>query len=373
MSGNEEWGMGNGGIHLAPRPSPLTPLTVGLVYDRFGDAPPPPGAPPDWDAEYEPEETVAALEAALRRLGHAPVRIGNVPALLARLAAGDLRLDAAVSIAESLGGRNREAHAPVLLELAGVPTVFSDALALSVSLDKHLTKTLARAADVRTPDWQVLTPGETTVALPLPVFVKPRYEGTAKGIAPSSVCRTAAEVAAEAARQHALYRQDLLAEAFVGGAEFTVGVVGTGASARALPVLQRAVEDATGIGLHALERHEAADAPFAWRADGVLTPEVEAALQHDALAVHRALGLADVSRSDFRLGADGAPQFLEVNPLPTFAPDGTFAILAELAGVPYDAFLADLLAEALARVTAEPAPPPNRTSGPDALPDDPRG
>ena len=351
------------------------PLVVGLVYDRFGDAPPPPGAPPDWDAEYEPEETVAALEAALRRLGHTPVRIGNVPALLARMAAGGLGVDAAVSIAESLGGRNREAHAPVLLELAGVPTVFSDPLALSVSLDKHLTKTLARAAGVATPDWQVLSypPDGAPLEIALPVFVKPRYEGTAKGIAPSSVCRTAAEVAAEAARQHALYRQDLLAEAFVDGPEFTVGVVGTGASARALPVLQRAVEAATGIGLHAIERHEPADAPFAWRADGVLTPELETALQRDALAVHRALDLADVSRSDFRLGADGEPRFLEVNPLPTFAPDGTFAILAELAGVPYDSFLAGLLAEALARVTAEPAPPARRTSGPDAPTDAPRG
>ncbi len=349
------------------------PLTVGLVYDRFGDAPPPPGAPPDWDAEYEPEETVAALEDALRWLGHTPVRIGNVPALLARLAAGPLGMDAAVSIAESVGGRNREAHAPVLLELAGIPTVFSDALALSVSLDKHLTKTLARAAGVRTPDWQILAPGETAVSLPLPVFVKPRYEGTAKGIAPSSVCRTAAEVAAEAARQRSLYRQDLIVEAFVAGAEFTVGVVGTGPSARALPALQRAVEAASGIGLHALERHETPDAPFAWRADGELTPALEAALQRDALSVHHALGLADVSRSDFRLGADGRPQFLEVNPLPTFAPDGTFAILAELAGVPYRAFLADLLAEALARVTTEPALPPHRTSENDLPGDDSRG
>ncbi len=348
MRGHGARGVGHGG-----HASAVPPLTVGLVYDRFGDAPPPEGAPPDWDAEYEPEETVAALEAALVRLGHTPVRIGNVPALLARMVAGDLRLDAAVSIAESLGGRNREAHAPVLLELAGVPTVFSDALALSVSLDKHLTKTLARAAGVATPDWQVLPfpPDGAPLALPLPVFVKPRYEGTAKGIAPSSVCRSPDEVAAEAARQHALYRQDLLAEAFVDGPEFTVGIVGTGPTARALPVLQRAVEDATGIGLHAIERHEPAEAPFAWRADGVLTPELEATLQRDARTVHRALGLADVSRSDFRLDAAGAPQFLEVNPLPTFAPDGTFAILAELAGVPYDAFLADLLAAALARVT----------------------
>ncbi len=324
-------------------------MRIALVYDRFGDAPPPPGAPPDWDAEYEPEETVAALEAAVRRLGHDPVRVGNVPALLARMAAGPLGVDAAISIAESVGGRNREAHAPVLLELAGVPCLFSDALALSLSLDKALTKTVARAAGVATPDWETLPPGASPT-MPCPLFVKPRYEGTAKGIAPTSVCRTAAAAVAEAARQHALYGADLIAEAFVDGAEFTVGVVGTGRTARALPVLQRAVEAETGIGLHALERHETPGAPFAYRLDGTLTPELEAALQRDAVAVHRALDLADVSRSDFRVDADGRPWFLEVNPLPTFAPDGTFAILAELDGVPYEAFLADVIAAGLARL-----------------------
>ena len=341
-------------------------MTLGLVYDRFGDAPPPPDAPPDWDAEYEPEATIAALEAAVRRLGHTPVRLGNVPALLARMADGPLGVDAAVSIAESGGSRNREAHAPVLLELAGVPCLFSDALALSVSLDKALTKMLARAAGVATPEWAVLTLREPVAPrLPFPVFVKPRYEGTAKGIGPTSRCADAAALAHEAARQHALYRQDLIVEAFVEGAEFTVGVVGTGASARALPALQRAVEAETGIGLHALEprgghgQHavETPDAPYAYRLDGVLDADLESALHRDALAVHRALDLADVSRSDFRVDADGRPWFIEVNPLPTFAPDGTFAILAELDGQPYDAFLADLLAMGLARLGLHPGRP----------------
>jgi D-alanine-D-alanine ligase len=335
-------------------------LRVGLVYDRFGDAEAPPGAPPDWDAEYEPEETVAALEAALRLLGHEPVRIGNVPALLAAMARGPLGpgglgLVAAVSIAESVGGRNREAHAPVLLELAGVPCLFSDALALSVSLDKHLTKVVAGAAGVRVPTHAVLRPGvpadvEAAAGLGFPLFVKPRYEGTAKGIAPSSRVGTAAALRAEAARQHALYRQDLLAEAFVVGDEATVGVVGTGDGARALPLLLRATEAETGIGLHALGRHERPDRPFAYVVPGVLAPEVEAEACAAAVAVHRALGLADVSRSDFRVDADGRVWFLEVNPLPTFAPDGTFAVLAELDGVPYPAFLADVLEGGLCRL-----------------------
>ncbi|MEM9996525.1 MAG: D-alanine--D-alanine ligase, partial [Bacteroidota bacterium] len=262
-------------------------MTIGLVYDRFGDTPPPPGAPPDWDAEYEPEETIAALEAAVRALGRTPVRVGSARALLDRmpdLLSGALHLDAAITIAESYGSRNREAHAPVLLELAGVPCLGSDALALSASLDKALTKTLARAAGVATPKWQVVRqprdsgsgPGQVLDAFDLafPVFVKPRYEGTAKGIAPSSRCNDLAALHAEVERQHVLYGQDLLVEQFVEGAEFTVAVVGSdppeGTGWKALPVLQRAVERTTGIGLHALERYEDASAPFAYDLPGGL-------------------------------------------------------------------------------------------------------
>ena len=341
-------------------------IRVGLVYDRFGDAEPPPGAPPDWDAEYEPEETIRALEDALASLGHQPVRIGNVPALLAAMRRGPLRLDAAVNIAESYGSRNREAHAPVLLELAGVPCLGSDALALSLSLDKALTKTLARSVGIRTPDWRVVPAGGDRAGgdragerrLPaLPLFVKPRYEGTAKGIAPSSRCDSREALRAEIDRQRALYGQDLLVEAFVAGSEFTVGVIGTGAEARALPVLQRATERETGIGLHAIERHEDLRQPFAYDVDAVLSPELETALHRDALAVHRALECRDFSRSDFRVDREGAVWFIEINPLPTFAPDGTFAILAELAGQRYETFLADVLAEGLHR-----AVPPRRSA-----------
>ena len=333
-------------------------LRVGLVYDRFGDAPAPPGAPPDWDAEYEPEATVAALEEAVRRLGHEPVRVGNVPALLAAVCAGGaggLGLDAAVNVAESYGSRNREAHAPVLLELAGVPTLGSDALALSVSLDKHLTKTVAAAAGVATPPGVVVPgrggadPGALLAAatVAFPAIVKPRYEGTAKGIARSSRCGGADALRAEVARQRALYGQDLVVEAFVDGPEFTVGVVGTGDDAEALPVLQRATERETGIGLHALDE---STGPLDYDLGGELTPDLEAALQRDALAVHRALECRDFSRADFRLDRAGRPVFVETNPLPTFAPDGTFAILAELAGEPYPTFLAGLLARGLARL-----------------------
>ena len=65
--------------------------SVGLVYDLKGTHPRGADDPPDVDAEFEPEETIAALEAAFRELGHRPVRLGNPHALLARLGKASCR------------------------------------------------------------------------------------------------------------------------------------------------------------------------------------------------------------------------------------------------------------------------------------------
>jgi D-alanine-D-alanine ligase len=325
-------------------------MRVGIVYDRLGDTAAPVGAPPDWDAEFEPEETISAIEHALRGLGHEPVRIGNARALLAAVAAGRADIDVAVNIAEGYGSRNREAQAPVLLDLAGVPYVGSDALTLSLSLDKHMTKAVL-ATLLDTPPWCLARPGEPPPDVSdFPVFVKPRYEGTAKGIGRSSRCETAAQMRSEIARQHALYRQDLIVESFVEGAEYTVGVVGE--PAVALPVLQRATELESGIGAHALDRHDEPAAHMTVDVLGVLTPALEGDLQGMALRAHRALECRDFSRSDFRVDHAGRAWFLEINPLPTLAPDGTFAILAELSGRPYPEFLAEIIGAAIDRAVS---------------------
>lgn len=324
------------------------------MFELLGERPLRPGEPPDALAEYEPESTIEALEAALRALGHEPVRLGGPRALLARAAGGaPLGVDAALDISEGEGTRNREAWAPVLLEMLGVPALGSDALTLSLSLDKAWAKDVAAAAGVPVaPHASVESEAEAQAAaarLGFPLFAKPRWEGTAKGIRRSSRIEAAPGLAAETRRLLRDYRQPVLLETFLPGAEYTVCVVGT--PPRALPVLQRALERESAIGIHALA-HEAAHAPdpLAAHAPGALTPELEAELSAHALAAFAALRCRDFARVDFKLDAGGAPRFLEINPLPTFATDGSFAILAELLGRPYPAFLADVLAEGLRRL-----------------------
>jgi D-alanine-D-alanine ligase len=329
------------------------PRRVGLVFELLGERPSVPGEPPDADAEYEPEATIAALEAAFRRLGCEPVRLGGPRALLALAGRGaPLGVEAVLNIAEGEGSRNREAWAPVLLEMLGVPALGSDALTLSLSLDKAAAKDVAAAAGVPCARHaSVESPEEAARAaavLGLPLFVKPRWEGTAKGIRRASRVESAAALAAEVARVVRDYRQPALVERFLPGPEYTVCVSGH-APPRAWPPLQRALERASGIGIHALAREPGAEG-FASEAPGALTPALDAELGRLSLTAFGALRCRDFARVDWKLDAAGRPQFLEINPLPTFATDGSFAILAELLGEPYDAFLAGVLAEGLRRL-----------------------
>ena len=151
-------------------------------------------------AEFDCEVTIAAICDALCALGHEPVRIGTVQSLAARLVAGE-RWDAVFNICEGLKGYAREAQVPALLDAYGIPAVFSDALTLSVGLDKSWSKRIARDQGVPTADFAVI---ETCadiarVDLPYPLFLKPVAEGSGKGVSSRSMVRNAAVSSANAA------------------------------------------------------------------------------------------------------------------------------------------------------------------------------
>ena len=339
------------------------PLKVAIISESFDAYPHRAGQAKDHAVEFEPESTVAAIEGAFRLLGHEVVRVGTPHDLLSAVASGKTEgFDAALSIGEGYGSRNREGWAPTLLEMAGIPALGSDALTLSLSLDKAWTKRAVAAAGVRVAPQCEMADAEhalsTELPAPFPLFVKPRWEGTSKGITAASRVSSRDELAREVGRIARDYDQPALVEAFLDGAEYTVTVVGH-EPPRALPVLQRALDAETRIGLHAVEgvHAELADANVSEREHslpGKLDPALEAELQRLALEVFALLECKDFARIDFRLDATEQPIFLEINPLPTFAVDGSFGILAELEGRRIENLLAEVFDLALARLGFPP-------------------
>ncbi|MDX9774162.1 MAG: hypothetical protein RBT02_12185, partial [Bacteroidales bacterium] len=121
-------------------------MRIGLTYDLrswYLER----GYTMDETAEFDKEETVAALEETLKSLGYETERIGNLFELVEKLAAGQ-KWDMVFNIAEGLYGDGRESAVPALLDQYRIPYVFSGSVVMGVSLNKYLARLVVEAAGV---------------------------------------------------------------------------------------------------------------------------------------------------------------------------------------------------------------------------------
>ncbi|MGH7122226.1 MAG: D-alanine--D-alanine ligase family protein [Acetobacteraceae bacterium] len=315
-------------------------MRIGLTYDLAQDWAADGLALEDL-AEFDQPETIAAVVGFLTRRGHRAERIGRAQALLPRLASGE-RWDLVFNICEGWRGAGREALVPALLEAYGIPYTFSDPLALAMALHKGFTKRLLRDAGLPTAPFAVLQSAAGPVDLPFPLFVKPALEGTGKGISDTSLCRDRAALAVQITRLVARFHQEVLAESYLPGREFTVGLLGTGETARIIAVMEILADASYGFETKKHYRDR-----VAYR----MADDVEAAAAGlAALEAWRILGCRDGGRIDLKSDAEGRPMLLEVNPLAGLHPvDSDLVILAGLAGHSYDWLLEQIFSEAAAR------------------------
>lgn len=338
-------------------------LRLGLTYNLKPDKV---GAhePIDRYEELDCVETVDAIEAALRRLGHDVERLGAGPSLFDALSRRDpaRRLDGVFNLAEGLSGRGRESQVPALLEMLGIPNTGSDPVALALALDKGLAKVFAAARGIRTAPFVLIGVDEAprSADLRYPLFAKPVAEGSSMGIRQSSICRTEAELRERVEMLQRDYQQPVLVEEFLPGEEYTVGIVGNGDQAEVVGVMQIVPRDPDGDFVYSLEvkrdylrrvRYVMSDELLA----AGLTPAELEAIRELALDVHRAFGCRDVSRVDIRRDRDGLPNFIEVNPLPGMNPPySDLVILALGHGWTYDRLIGRIVDAATARWAQRP-------------------
>jgi D-alanine-D-alanine ligase len=302
-------------------------------------------------AEFDHPATIAAIEDALRTLGHKTERIGHIRALAKRLVA-DERWDLVFNIAEGLRGFGREAQVPALLEAYDIPYVFSDPLVLSLTLHKAMTKRVIRDLGIPTPDFTVVeSPDEIeSVALPFPLFAKPVAEGTGKGVTAASKITDRAGLERVCRLLFDTFRQPVLIETFLPGREFTVGIIGSGREALVPGVLEVHLTEKAEKEVYSYSNKEDWHGKIEYR----LASDAMARLAgKTALAAWRGLGCRDGGRVDLRADATGIPHFMEVNPLAGLRPDHSdLPILCELAGMPYREMIAGIILSAVKRIRA---------------------
>jgi len=322
-------------------------LRIGMSYDLRDDYLAA-GYGAEETAEFDSLETIEAIERALAANGVEPVRIGNIRALVGRLAAGE-RWDFVFNICEGLSGAGREAQVPALLEAYGIPCSFSDSMVMALSLHKAMTKHVLRDKGVPTAPFALI---ETLAdldrhSLAFPVFAKPVAEGTGKGVSPASRAEGPAALRKVCRGLLTRFRQPVLVEGYLPGREFTVGIIGAGRSAEALGALEVILSDRAQNAAYGYVNKEECESRVVYRL--VADEEANAAIEV-ALAAWRALGCRDAGRVDLRSDANGRPQFMEVNPLAGLHPTHSdLPILAQQAGMTYERLIGRILRQGLQR------------------------
>jgi D-alanine-D-alanine ligase len=220
------------------------------------------------------------------------------------------------------------------LDLMGVPYTGSGVMASSVGMDKWRTKLLWKALNIATPDFEVVNVDSDFAAieqkLGLPLFVKPANEGSSIGI--TKVKQKGALQAAWilASRADPL----VIAEKFVGGGEYTVGILGESA----LPIVR------------IVPKNEFYDYEAKYLRDDTeylcpcgLSKEKEAQIQAEAVQAFKAIGCKGWGRVDFLMDEVGNHFFLELNTNPGMTDHSLVPMAAKAAGISFDELVIKIL------------------------------
>ncbi len=239
-----------------------------------------------------------------------------------------------------------------VLGLVGVPYVGSLPAACRMAFDKPTAKALAAAAGLRTPV-SVTLPREAfhdlgaaavidliIGRLGMPLFVKPSRGGSALG---ASAARSAADLATAIVGCFG-YGDTALIERLVPGSEIAVGVIDLGDGPRALPPVEIV---APGGTYDYASRYTAGQTEFYTPAR--LGAGTAAEAERVAVAVHLALGLRDISRTDLIIDATDGVHFLEVNVAPGMTSTSTLPLAMRAAGIDPGSCYAALLRRAADR------------------------
>ncbi|ACL64850.1 D-alanine--D-alanine ligase [Anaeromyxobacter dehalogenans 2CP-1] len=331
------------------RPRRTERLKVGFSFN-VKRVTPDPGGEQDEEAEYDSPKTLQAIREAIASWGHEVVDLEATQDLPLQLVSTPV--DVVFNIAEGFKGRSRESQVPSLLELLDIPYTGSDPAALSVSLDKALAKRMVRTHGILTPDYLVLNTGNERLPreLTFPLIVKPVAEGTSKGVTRKSVVRDEPELREVARELIAKYRQPALAEGYVSGREFTVGLLGE-RRPRVLPPMEIVFLDAKDpTPIYSFEMKQDWNERIRYEVPAKLTPRELERLEKAARECFTALGCRDVARLDFRMDAEGRIHFIECNPLPGLAPGWSdLVLIAQAAGMDYRALIGEILSFAIRR------------------------
>jgi D-alanine-D-alanine ligase len=239
-----------------------------------------------------------------------------------------------------------------VLETLRIPYTGSGVLASAIAMDKIVTKKIWQSIGLPTPAWTALERGE-----PLPpdfarlgaqLVFKPVREGSTFGV---SKVAGADRPAIEAAVAEALrYDRQLLVEECILGRELTCAVLGEGAGARALPLIEIRAPDAN-YDYH--NKYFGNETQYLCPAP--LDDELARRIQALCVLSFQAIGARGWARIDVMLRGEGRmaePFLLEINTAPGMTDHSLVPMAARAAGMEFPELVLRILAGARLEIGA---------------------
>ncbi len=203
------------------------------------------------------------------------------------------------------GGFGEDGTIQAMLDLAGMAYTGSGHGASANAMDKHISKCLFRAADIRTADWHMVpVTAEQVEPLGYPLVVKPNRQGSTVGL---TVVKKVEDLSAAIVLAQE-YDNEVMVEQFIPGRELTVGILND----RALAVGEIIPQCSDIFDYESKYQDGGAVEIF----PAEISEEKAQEAQTIALQVHKVLKLEGYSRVDFRMDPQERLWCLEANTLP---------------------------------------------------------
>ncbi|TXI93518.1 MAG: D-alanine--D-alanine ligase [Burkholderiaceae bacterium] len=235
------------------------------------------------------------------------------------------------------------------LEQLGIPYTGSGVMASSIAMDKICSKKIWLYHQLTTPNYAVLDSktdlNKVVEQLGLPLIVKPPHEGSTIGI---TKVRAAEEVQAAYALA-AQFDEEVLAEEFIQGRELTVAVLGRGADAYALPLIEIVAPDGN-YDYH--NKYFTDDTKYLCPA--LIDAELTKQIQEMCVQAYRAVGCEGWARIDVLVrNRDSKPFLIEINTSPGMTSHSLVPMAARAAGMSYEDVCVEILKTARLKIASD--------------------
>ncbi len=237
------------------------------------------------------------------------------------------------------------------LELHQIPYTGCNPHGLILARNKALSKKILNYHGINTARFEVYPikgPSEILEEkLSFPVIVKCLKEEGSLGLSQSSIVYTRAKLLERVKYIHSKYQVDAIAEEFIPGREFFLGILGNQDPA-VLPSWELIIKNSKNPSMEFYTDRAKFNPSYRERKGictekAILPKGIEELVKNIGIKTYSALQITGYARIDFRMDENNKIYVLEANPNPDIAKDDEFALSADYSGLSYPNLLQKII------------------------------